>query len=89
MNMQLIVDMGRKAILTAGLLAMPVLAAGLIVGLLVSIIQAVTQIHEMTLTFIPKIIAIAAVLYFLLPWMLKVLLHYTSSLYLNLGMFIK
>ena len=87
--MQLIVDMGRKAILTAGLLAMPVLAAGLIVGLLVSIIQAVTQIHEMTLTFIPKIIAIAAVLYFLLPWMLKVLLHYTSSLYLNLGMFIK
>jgi len=87
--MQLIVDMGRKAILTAGLLAMPVLAAGLIVGLLVSVIQAVTQIHEMTLTFIPKIIAIAAVLYFLLPWMLKVLLHYTSSLYLNLGMFIK
>ncbi|RLE08040.1 flagellar biosynthetic protein FliQ [Candidatus Aerophobetes bacterium] len=89
MNMQLIVDIGRKAILTAGLLAMPVLAAGLIVGLLVSVIQAVTQIHEMTLTFIPKIIAIAAVLYFLLPWMLKVLLHYTSSLYLNLGMFIK
>jgi len=87
--MQLIVDIGRKAILTAGLLAMPVLAAGLIVGLLVSVIQAVTQIHEMTLTFIPKIIAIAAVLYFLLPWMLKVLLHYTSSLYLNLGMFIK
>ncbi|MCD6083779.1 flagellar biosynthesis protein FliQ [Candidatus Aerophobetes bacterium] len=89
MNMQLIVDIGRKAILTAGLLAMPVLAAGLIVGLLVSVIQAVTQIHEMTLTFIPKIIAIAVVLYFLLPWMLKVLLHYTSSLYLNLGMFIK
>jgi len=87
--MQLIVDIGRKAILTAGLLAMPVLAAGLIVGLLVSVIQAVTQIHEMTLTFIPKIIAIAVVLYFLLPWMLKVLLHYTSSLYLNLGMFIK
>jgi len=89
MNIQLIVDIGRKAILTAGLLAMPALTAGLIVGLLVSIIQAVTQIHEMTLTFIPKIIAIAAVLYFLLPWMLKVLLHYTSSLYLNLGMFIK
>ena len=89
MNPQLVIEIGRKAILTAGLLSLPVLAVGLIVGLLVSIIQAVTQIHEMTLTFIPKIIAVAAALYFFLPWILKVIVHYTSSLYINIGMFIK
>jgi len=89
MNPQLIIDMGRKAILTAGLLALPALATGLVVGLLVSIIQAVTQIHEMTLTFIPKIIAIALALYFFLPWMLRIILNYTSTLFLNFSSFIK
>jgi len=89
MNPQLVIEIGRKAILTAGLLALPALATGLVVGLLVSIIQAVTQIHEMTLTFIPKIIAIALALYFFLPWMLRIILNYTSTLYLNFSSFIK
>lgn len=89
MNPQLVIEIGRKAILTAGLLALPVLATGLVVGLLVSIIQAITQIHEMTLTFIPKIIAIALALYFFLPWMLRIILNYTSTLYLNFSSFIK
>ena len=89
MNPQLVIEIGRKAILTAGLLALPALATGLVVGLLVSIIQAVTQIHEMTLTFIPKIIAIALALYFFLPWILRIILNYTSTLYLNFSSFIK
>ena len=89
MDPQLVIDIGRKAILTAGLLALPALATGLVIGLLVSIIQAVTQIHEMTLTFIPKIVAIALALYFFLPWMLRIILNYTSTLFLNFSSFIK
>jgi len=89
MNPQLVIEIGRKAILTAGLLALPALVTGLVVGLLVSIIQAVTQIHEMTLTFIPKIVAIALALYFFLPWILRIILNYTSTLYLNFNSFIK
>ena len=53
----------------------------LVVGLLVSIFQAVTQIHEMTLTFIPKILAVAAVLSFLLPWTLQQLIDFTVNLF--------
>lgn len=89
MTPEFVIEMGRRALMTAGLLALPMLAAALIVGLVVAILQAVTQIHEMTLTFIPKIIAIGATLYFFLPWILKVMLHYTSTLYLNFGFLVK
>jgi flagellar biosynthetic protein FliQ len=61
--------------------AMPLLLAGLVVGLVVSVFQAVTQIQEQTLAFIPKIIAIAAVLVIAGPWMLGQVLSYTSDLY--------
>jgi flagellar biosynthetic protein FliQ len=60
---------------------MPLLLAGLVVGLVVSVFQAVTQIQEQTLAFIPKIVAIAAVLVILGPWMLGQVLTYTSDLY--------
>jgi flagellar biosynthetic protein FliQ len=60
---------------------MPLLLAGLVVGLIVSVFQAVTQIQEQTLAFIPKIIAIAAVLVILGPWMLNQLLGYTTELW--------
>ena len=59
----------------------PILIVALVVGLLVSIFQAVTQIHEMTLTFIPKILAVAAVLSFLLPWTLQQLIDFTVNLF--------
>ena len=61
--------------------AMPMLLAALIVGLAVSVFQAVTQIQEQTLAFIPKIVAIAAVLVILGPWMLGQVLTYTADLY--------
>jgi flagellar biosynthetic protein FliQ len=61
--------------------AMPLLLAGLVVGLIVSVFQAVTQIQEQTLAFIPKIIAIAVVLVIAGPWMLGQVLSYTSDLY--------
>ncbi len=65
------------------LLSAPMLVFGLVAGLVVSIFQAVTQIHEMTLTFIPKILAVVAGLVLFLPWMLHQMIAYTTNLYLN------
>lgn len=59
------------------LISLPMLLAGLVVGLMVSIFQATTQINEMTLTFVPKILAVIAVLIFTLPWMLNMVIDYT------------
>jgi flagellar biosynthetic protein FliQ len=61
--------------------ALPMLLVSLIVGLLISILQAVTQIQEQTLSFIPKILALAGVLIVLGPWMLNQLLSYTTDLW--------
>jgi flagellar biosynthetic protein FliQ len=62
-------------------LSLPILLVGLIVGLGVGILQSVTQIHEMTLTFIPKILAVAAVFVLTLPWMMQVILTFTRELF--------
>ncbi len=62
------------------LISLPILLAGLVVGLLVSIFQATTQINEMTLSFVPKILAVIAVIIFTMPWMLHMLLDYTRRL---------
>lgn len=62
----------------------PIMLAILIVGMAVSIFQALTQIQEQTLTFVPKLIAAAAVVAVLGPWMLRVLLSYTSNLFNSL-----
>lgn len=68
-------------LLTSALIAAPILGIALLVGLLISIIQVVTQIQEMTLTFVPKIVAIVVVLFVLGPWMLTHLTEYASGLY--------
>jgi len=62
-------------------LSLPILLSGLIVGLAVGILQSVTQIHEMTLTFIPKILVVAAVFVLTLPWMMQVILTFTRELF--------
>lgn len=77
----MVIVIGKNAIFTAGLLTLPVLIVALAIGLIVSILQAITQIQEMTLTFVPKIVAAGILLYFLLPWMMKVLIGYTLTLY--------
>lgn len=77
----MVIVIGKNAIFTAGLLTLPVLIVALAVGLIVSILQAVTQVQESTLTFVPKILAAGILLYFLLPWMMKVLIGYTLTLY--------
>jgi flagellar biosynthetic protein FliQ len=81
MNSDTVISLATQAMDVAFKVAMPLLLAGLVVGLIVSVFQAVTQIQEQTLAFIPKIIAIAAVLVIAGPWMLGQVLTYTSSLY--------
>ena len=65
------------------MLAAPMLLLGLAAGLAISIFQAVTSIHEMTLTFIPKILAIILGLFLFLPWMVQKMLTFASSLFLR------
>ena len=81
MSTDVVISIATEAMNLAFKVAMPLLLAGLVVGLIVSVFQAVTQIQEQTLSFIPKIIAIAAVLVILGPWMLNQCLSYTSELY--------
>jgi len=68
---------------TAILISAPVLGISLLVGLLISILQVVTQVQEMSLTFVPKLITVALVIILLGPWMLNTLLAYASSLIAN------
>ena len=81
MNEDVVVKIGMDALTVSLKIALPLLLAGLIVGLVVSVFQAVTQIQEMTLAFIPKILVTAAVLAIGGPWMLDQLLSYTEALY--------
>ncbi|MBL0691860.1 MAG: flagellar biosynthesis protein FliQ [SAR324 cluster bacterium] len=71
MTPEFVISFGRDAFLVALLLAGPALAVGLVVGFLISIFQAVTQIQELTLTIIPKIVAIVITLIILYPWILS------------------
>ncbi len=89
MDISTVVAIGKEAMKITMLLSMPLLIVSLIAGLIVSIFQAVTQIQEMTLTFIPKIIATALALIFLSPWMTKLMVNYVVQLYSNIPMFIK
>jgi flagellar biosynthesis protein FliQ len=68
--------MGQQGMLTVGLICGPVLISAMVIGLIVSLFQAVTQIQEMTLTFVPKIIVVILVLSFLGPWMFQQLIGY-------------
>lgn len=80
MTLEWAMSIGREAIMTALILAAPMLLAGLLVGLAISILQAVTQVNEMTLTFIPKILAVALAMMFSLPWMINRLVAFTTQL---------
>lgn len=89
MTPEFVMDMGRRAMEVTLLLSAPVLLLGLIAGLIISIFQAVTQINEMTLTFIPKLIAIFLGLMLFLPWMLQVMTEYTTSIFVNIPNYVK
>lgn len=84
MTPQGVIDVGRQALMLTLIIAAPPLLAGLAVGLLISIFQAVTQIQEFTLTFIPKIVAVFLVIVVAMPWMLQVFLSFTTALFIGL-----
>ena len=71
------------------MLALPMLGIGLLVGLMVGIFQATTQIQEMTLTFIPKIVAVFIALIVFAPWILGKILDYTTNLITNIPTYIR
>jgi len=81
MTPEYVLALGREAVSLVLLVSGPMLLFGLIVGLIISILQAVTQIHEMTLTFIPKIVAVAAALVIFLPWIITIIVDFTTNLY--------
>lgn len=84
MNQDTVVNLASQAMSLALKVAGPLLLVGLVVGLLVSVFQAVTQIQEQSLTLIPKIVGIAAVVIILGPWMLGQLVAYTSNLFISI-----
>ena len=77
----MVVAIGREALTVTLLVAAPMLAFGLVIGLIISIFQAVTQINEMTLTFVPKILAVAAALLIFLPWIINVLTDFANHMF--------
>lgn len=76
MNAQMVLTLGQEALLTLLMVSAPVLGAVLVVGLLVSLFQAITQIQEATLAFVPKLIAAVAVFVWTGPWILSTLVEY-------------
>lgn len=77
------VDLTRQALMLVIQLALPLLGVGLVVGLIVSVLQAATQVQEQTLAFIPKMFAVVLTLFLILPWMMILMIEYTEDLILN------
>ncbi len=88
MDQDSVMNLSSQAMEIAFKVALPILLVGLVVGLVISIFQAVTQIQEMTLSFIPKILAMGAVLIIAGPWMLNQMLDYTAELWTSIPQWI-
>jgi flagellar biosynthetic protein FliQ len=89
MSQDLVVQLFRELLKSTLILMAPMLIASIIVGMLVSIFQAATQIHEMTLVFVPKILAIVLCLMVLFPWMMNFAISYTANLLANIPVYVK
>jgi len=85
MEVGVIMDIGVRTMITAIMVAAPILLVSIVVGLAVSIFQATTHIQEQTLTFVPKVLAILGVLIIFGPWMLTVLTEFVQELFLNIN----
>jgi flagellar biosynthetic protein FliQ len=76
-----VVDLARNMLMTALLIAAPMLVVALAVGLVVSVIQAVTQVQEQTISFVPKLVAVGATFIIALPWIIQIMVKYTTELF--------
>jgi flagellar biosynthetic protein FliQ len=81
MTPETVLDIGRNAMQMTALLAAPLLLSALVVGLLIGMLQAATQINEMTLTFVPKLLVVGLVITFAGPALLKALISYATRLF--------
>ncbi len=81
MDVDTVIGLGREAVEVALLLSGPLLIVGLVVGVAVSLLQALTQVQEMTLSFVPKLLATCLVMVALMPWMARVMIDYTTRLF--------
>ncbi len=89
MTPEFVIDLAKESIILTILISAPMLGIGLIVGLMVSIFQAVTSIQEMTLTFVPKILAVFFALLFFAPWMLEKISVFTIRILENFPMYLR
>lgn len=81
MTPEFVLFISREALTTAFYILIPILGAGLVVGLLIGVFQATTQIHEMTLTFVPKIIVVFLVIFLLMPWFIDLMMGFTTEIF--------
>ena len=88
MNENLIMGMAKDAVWVTLLVSAPILGGSLLVGLVISILQATTQIQEQTLTFVPKIIAVFLIMVLFGPWMLNILMGFTNNLFIAIPQYI-
>ena len=84
METQDAIDLGRQAIIVALTVAAPTLLVGVTVGLVIGLLQALTQIQDQTLTFVPKIVAMVAALGLCLPWLIEVMMEYSEGVISNI-----
>ena len=89
MSPDFVVGFGRQAIELCLMMSLPMLAVGLCVGIVVSIIQAATQIQEMTLTFIPKIVSMFIALLLALPWLMERMITFTREIFINIPNYVR
>jgi len=87
MSDEFVIDLCRKAVMVVLMASGPMLLAGMIVGLIVSIFQATTQINEQTLTFIPKIVAVFVTLLIMTPWIIHTLTSFTGGIFSAIATF--
>lgn len=89
MSIEFVTSFGREALITVLLISAPLLGVALFTGVVISIFQAVTQIQEMTLTFVPKIVVVLLALIVFGPWILRIMLNFTSALFMNIPNYMK
>ena len=87
MTPEMVTELGRQAIETTLIISTPILGLCLVVGLVVSVIQAMTQLNEATLTFVPKVVAVFVAFIFFLPWMLGVLTSFMTQVFLTIPLY--
>ena len=84
MTPDFVLSVGKDTVKMVLLMSAPMLGSGMIIGLAIAILQSATQIQEMTLTFVPKIIVVLLALLFFLPWMMRTMVEYTTELITNI-----